>query len=119
MRQGTVAHSTAEAELVASSWAAREMIGLKNLVNEVFPSLKITLVMFGDNEAANLMAACQAGIRKVRHLDLANLYVRTVTEQGLIRVQYVESSKNVADMLTKVLPAQQIRFLMHLMGFSQ
>ena len=75
--------------------------------------------MFGDNEAANLMAACQAGIRKVRHLDLANLYVRSVTEEGLIRVQYVESSKNIAELLTKVLPAQQVRILMHLMSFSQ
>ena len=45
-----------------------------------------------------VLAACQAGIRKVRHLDLANLYVRSVTEEGLIRVQYVESSKKIDEM---------------------
>ena len=45
--------------------------------------------------------------------------LRSVTEKGLIRVQYVKSSKNIADILTKVLPAQQVRFLMHLMSFSK
>jgi hypothetical protein len=109
IRQATITQATCEAELIASSFAARELIGMRNLVQEIFPHLTIHLVMYGDNQAANLIANCQAGVRKVRHLDLASLYVREVTENGTIKVRYVESTMNLADILTKILPEKQVK----------
>ena len=65
IRQATEAHSTSEAELVASSFAVRELLGFRNLIADLFPKLVITLKLYGDNQAANLIANAQAGVRKV------------------------------------------------------
>jgi len=70
------------------------------------------MMMKGDNMAANLIANCQASVRKVRHIDLASLFVRTVTENGLLKVEHVDSAENLADILTKVLGEQRVRSLL-------
>ena len=103
IRQGPVTQATAEAELISASWTARAAIGFRNLLLEIFPDLSVTIEMEGDNQAANLIAMCQASVRKVRHLALASLYVRTVTEEGLARIRYIDSERNGSDILTKVL----------------
>ena len=117
VRQTTPAHSTAEAELVAASWCAREVVGLRNLLQEVFPTHTINIKMLGDNDAANLIASCQAGVRRVRHLDLASLYVRTITRNGEVTVEYIDTNDNIADLLTKVIGHQKLPHLNGLMGF--
>ena len=111
-RQATCAHCTAEAELVAGSWAARETIGVKNLLSEVFDGAQVIATMLGDNQAANLMASCQASVRKLRHIDLASLYVRTVTSNGTLNVDCIDGSRNIADILTKVVGEQKRKALM-------
>ena len=102
VRQPTLSHSTCEAELVAASFCARELIGLANLLGNVF-KCSTRLEMFGDNVAANMIANTQASVRRVRHLDLAALYVRELTDTGRVTVNYVKTTANPADMLTKVL----------------
>ena len=49
---------------------------------------------------------------KLRHVDIYNYWLRQEAQSKLIKVIYVESSKMLADGLTKPLPANQwARFL--------
>ena len=75
--------------------------------------------LLGDNQAANLMAAGQAGVRKVRHLSLADLFVREVCHGGRVTVKYIPTDVNTADMFTKVLPGNKLKPLTTLLGLNE
>ena len=104
-RQVTITLNTQEAEITAASLCAREVVGLCNVLEEVLGAT-VFGALYGDNEAANLLANGQTGVRKVRHLDLAQLYVQEVTADGKLRVHKVHTAENPANQLTKVLGRQ-------------
>jgi len=110
-RQKCICLSTTEAELVAASVVGKETIGLRNLVLSMFPDLIIDIDIRGDNNAANLIANSQAGLRKVRHLSLADLYIRQIIGDHGILVHRVDSKDNPSDMGTKVLGEQLLSHL--------
>lgn len=107
-RQRCITLSTAEAELVASSWAAKELVGTRNFLESIWGRSSphgITFVMklWGDNQAANLIASRQSSVRRVRHLCLSYLFVRDLFTKESILMEYVPSGVNTADALTKLL----------------
>ena len=80
--------------------------------------MSIPILLEGDNMAATLIACRSAGIRKVRHLDLADLFVRQLTEDGRIKVVHVPGEFNTSDLLTKVLPEARLVMLLAIVGMS-
>jgi len=98
--------STAEAEMVAASQAAKELQGTFNFLSDVFPGVKLRRSMRGDNVAANLLGSAQASLRKVRHLSLSHLYVRELASE--VPISYVNTLLNRGDVFTKVLGRQKI-----------
>ena len=102
-KQATTSLSTAEAELVAATLAGREVMGLRNLLQDVFGSDRFSLNMYGDNLASVLIANQQANVRKVRHLSIDRLYIRELTENHNLLVHWVPTDRNPSDFLTKIL----------------
>lgn len=122
-RQRCITLSTAEAELVASTAAGRELIGLRNFLSDMWGEasgykLSFKLKMRGDNVAANLISSRQASLRKVRHLCLADLYIRAIYQDEEVAFEYVPSGCNSSDALTKVLGEQKIQTLLHSLCLS-
>lgn len=115
-RQRSIVLSTAEAELVGCSTGVKELIGCRNLMLTIFgdhahPSqgnLKFDLRIFGDNQAACLISQGNAGVRKVRHLTLADLFTRDVIESEGVIAKWIETNLNSSDPLTKVLGIQKM-----------
>ena len=71
-----------------------------------------SLKIMADNLAANAIGTGTANVRKVRHLILAELFVKRVMTEPLkydapanCGVEFVPSKENPSDMLTKVLSA--------------
>ena len=115
----TVSVGTTEAEITCSSWCARELIAARNFAEEVLPWAQVRQpVAFGDNTAANLIAAGQASVRAVRHLCLQRLFSRQVCKEGLLAVKEKRSAVMTADLLTKVLPPQVVDRLLRLLKIS-
>ncbi len=120
-RQATYSVSTAESEIKALSWAGRTLVGLANVLREVFSALGLAVEeqvhLYGDNAAANLLARRQGAFRKIRHVSLADLWVREATAEGRLKVFDIPSDKNFSDMLTKVMNRARLSFklvLLHL-----
>eukprot|EP00399_MALV-I-05_sp_L67-4_P000114 gene114-25_t len=105
-RQKCIALSTAEAELVAASAAARELQGAFNFLCDIFPRIRFERLIRGDNVAANLLGSAQASLRRVRHLSLAHLYVRELA--GDVPIEYVPTHSNRGDVFAKVLGLQKV-----------
>ena len=116
--QKTVSLSTCEAELGGACFAGKEVLGTQNVASELFPQMSVlTPYLWGDNVSANLIASCSAGLRAVRHLDLANLWIRQKVSSGNLFVRWIPSRENCADILTKVLGIQLAAPLLALMGY--
>ena len=117
--QSTISLSTCEAELTAASWCAKQLIGLVNLFKEIFPCADIrTPCLYGDNRASNLLASNQASLRKHRHLQLPQLWIRQQCADGIIKIFNIATNENSSDMLTKVLAHQKLQYLLKIIHYT-
>ena len=69
-----------------------------------------------DNVAAIYMGERSGSVGRTKHVDVKYHHVREHIEQGFVRLKFVESAKNLADMFTKnvkreVLDAHQGKFV--------
>ncbi|CAA9994716.1 unnamed protein product [Nesidiocoris tenuis] len=101
-RQCSVAISTTEAEVVAASEGAREMIWLKRLVAEL-TELKQTPVLYVDNEAAIRLAQNPEYHKRTKHIKTRHFFVRELVSEYEITVEKIETENQIADVFTKAL----------------
>jgi hypothetical protein len=109
-KQTAVATSTVEAEFMAASLAIKEAIWLKGFLEEIgFPPWSIKL--FCDNQGciANLKNPLYS--KYTKHIAVSFHFAREAIGKGQVDIKYIESAKNVADILTK--PLSQPVFLSH------
>ena len=100
-KQKTPAHSSTEAELVAASAAARDALWIARLtepIGTIFP-----VKLFVDNKSAILVANTEGLLRRVKHLEIQDVYVRVLRARGLITVEFVPGESNWSDLLTKAI----------------
>ena len=96
--QSNVALSSAEAELNAGVKGLSELLGLFNLVSEVFnfvPSLKLCT----DASACRGMLL-RHGAGKVKHLSVKQLWSQEVIQKFAVQVDRVSRANNPADLVT-------------------
>ena len=74
--------------------------------------------LYGDNRAANLLASAQASVRNHRHLQLPQMWVRSLTKEGRLQIFNIDTHLNSSDMLTKVLPHEKLKKLLDLIGYQ-
>ena len=114
-RQASVAISTTEAEIVAASEAAREIIWIKRLLTEL-GQLKETPALQVDNEAAIRLAQNPEFHRRTKHIRTRHFFVRELVTSGQIKIYKVESQRQLADVLTKPLSSVRFRDLCNNLG---
>ena len=133
--QKTVALSTAESEYMSLSAAAQEGIYLRELTTE------LKLFAFGhndsgtgvatvqrsdsskqkvihsfelatDNQAALSIAEQNSPTSRSKHIAVRYYYLRQLVDTRELTLQYVQSTRQLADIFTKALPADRFRTLM-------
>jgi hypothetical protein len=110
--QSTCARSSCHAELIAASLASAEIVHLRNFISELgFPPDGPTIVG-EDNQATIATAGSPVTSQRLRHLQIADMYVRECTSRGKLWLTYVESAINPSDVLTK--PLGRILFYRHI-----
>src|SRR5882762_3940033 len=115
-KQKTVAQSSCDAEYIAVSEVAREAMWLQMLTTELgFPPLCATPLLC-DNQAALVLTEDPSFHTCAKHINTKWHYIRECTENNSIAVSYVPSRDNVADILTKALPAQAFLRLRSFLG---
>jgi len=102
-RQAITAGDTTEAELIAMSSAANELMWAKQLLLDVgLVAVKPTL--WGDNKSANILATNPISSDRSKHIRVRHLRVREYVEADEMVVQWVGTADQLADVFTKVLP---------------
>ncbi len=99
-KQKLVALSTAEAEYVALSECAKDVMWIRNLLIECGINVGVC-VIFCDSQSAMKIAAAEGKCNRSRHISIKYHFIQDLVGKGFIKLEYVTSSRNLADFLTK------------------
>ncbi|CAI7877842.1 unnamed protein product [Closterium sp. NIES-53] len=103
-RSTSVLSSSCEAEIYAGAMAAEELRWLTYLLTDLGEQLRSPPVLYVDNKA--MIALCQE-LRlehKTKHIALQYFLARELQQHGQLRLAYVATRANTADIFTKGLP---------------
>ena len=116
-RDTTVSHSSTEAEIKAIDLAIREATWFRGFLNELgYPQTEPT-VIYTDNLAATILSETNNINDKTGHMVLRINYIYQEQKAGNIKLKWINTENNVADILTKPLPCPSYEYhsktLMH------
>ncbi|CAI7934437.1 unnamed protein product [Closterium sp. NIES-54] len=106
-RSSSVLSSSCEAEIYAGAMAAQKLRWLTYLLTDLGEPPRSPPVLYVDNKA--MLALCREHITK--HIALRYFLARELQQRGQLRLAYVASEANTADIFTKALqPCDHQRF---------
>ena len=106
--QEVTASDTSEAEYVALSEVVKQVLFLRQVQEFMGPSMRVGAVnVFEANEEAIKLATNKHASRRTKHIDVKHHLVRDAPDARKVRVAYVRSGDQHADLLTKPLDMQK------------
>lgn len=118
-KQSTVAESTAEAEFVACCALSKDIVWARNFISEIYgKDLDKPTTIYSDNQSAISLIRNNQNITRVKHLDIKLFAVKEREETEQIKVQYINTTEQQADILTKAIMPKQFIQLRTLMGLA-
>ena len=102
-RQPTVSLSSTEAELISLCNGTKEEIWISNLMREIgIETCPFTI--YEDNIPCIRIAEEPREHQRTKHIDIKYMFIRDVIQAKKMRIQFVKSEDQLADILTKPLP---------------
>jgi hypothetical protein len=114
--QGIVALSTTEAEYVAATSAAQEILWLRNLFTELGYKFNSPSTLYIDNQSALSVAKNPEHHGRMKHLDLRFYWLRDEVDKGMINVVHLPTDEMPADVLTKALGCVKVGEMVEMLG---
>jgi hypothetical protein len=115
----TTALSTTEAEIIAASEGAKELVQLKRLLSELLPDFaKRTPVLYIDNTSALKLTKNPECHKRSKHIEVRHFYVRERYLNNDIEIEHVDGRKQLADLFTKPNERGRFEILCHGIGIT-
>ena len=102
-QQTSVALSTVEAEYVAMSWCAQQMVWMQVWLDEVGIEYVTPGLIKGDNQGVVALTKNTKDHGKVKHIDIRHHYIHELVSSNHITIEHILSTNDVADLFTKPL----------------
>ncbi|CAI7890094.1 unnamed protein product [Closterium sp. NIES-54] len=110
-RFSSVLSSSCEAEIYAGAMAAQELRWLTYLLTDLGEAPRSPPVLYVDNKAMLALSQEHRLEHRTKHIPLCNFLARELQQRGQLRLAYVASQANTADVFTKALqPCDHQRF---------
>ena len=97
----SVTLSSTEAEYFACSEATKEVMFVKNILETMGIDMKVPAVVKMDNTGAIFLANNHTSGQRTKHIDIRVHHVRGHITDGVLKIEFVKSEDNDADILTK------------------
>jgi len=110
-KQATVSRSSTEAEYKALADATAEIIWIQVLLRELWVSLHKPPSLWCDNIGATYLTANPIFHRRMKHVEVDYHFVRERVAMKQLDVRIISSKDQLADIMTKALPAPVFTFL--------
>ena len=96
--------STMDAEYLAATETIRDICWIRNIIAEAKLDLPVPVVLRGDNINTNALANGTSTNNRTHYIDIKYRFVTEKASEGLIRIEWVASDDQTADIFTKPLP---------------
>jgi hypothetical protein len=105
--QRSVSTSTAEAEYHALAYAGKEAVWIRSLLGQLGFTQDQPMTIYGDNQGALALSENPEFHARTKHIDVSAHYIRELTEDHIVKLEYKPTDEMLADCLTKPLKAAQ------------
>lgn len=106
-KQPIVSLSSTEAEFIAAAECTKELLYVKSVIEELLDESVMTELNVDNQSALNIIKNGQFGKRS-KHIDVRFHFINEKVSEGLIKLNYCETNKQIADIFTK--PLCKIKF---------
>ena len=97
----SVTLSSAEAEYYGISELAKEILFVRQLLNHMKIKIEYPMIIETDNVGAMYLSNNYATSQRTHHIDTCYHFVQEFIEDGIIKIKFVRSEENKADIFTK------------------
>ena len=115
-KQELVTLSTAESEYVAATYAAKEALWLRRIINEIFQPLTKPITLYSDSQSAIALTKDGSYHARTKHIDIRYHFIRFVVQDKSISLFYCPTENMTADILTKALPNIKAKHFAYALG---
>jgi hypothetical protein len=105
-KKGSIAQSTIEVEYIETSDASKEAVWLRKFVSGLFGDNLETTVVHCDNKSCIKLTKNPVFHDRSKHIDMRYHYIRDLVQRKNVKLQYIDTSEQVADILTKPLTSR-------------
>lgn len=109
-KQKTIALSTTEAEIIALCKGIQDILWIKGIISEIVSVKNISV--FEDNQSCIRCLTNENNYGRMKHIDIKLKFIRNVISDNCIKIEYISSDAQIADMLTKALPKTKLQTLL-------
>ena len=109
--QRSVTLSSSEAEYVALSEAAKEIKFVYQLLQSIGIEIELPIIVRVDNVRAIFVSENTSTSGRTKHVDIRYRYVNEMVLNGFLKIQFVKTEENVADIFTKNVSSETYRKL--------
>jgi hypothetical protein len=117
-KQKTVAASSCEAEYIAAFSAAKENSWLRSVFHGINLPFENPTTIHCDNNAAICLSEDPLLHDRVKHIDIKYHFIRERAESKELKLKYINTKDNLADIFTKALESPQFTRLRGLLGLQ-
>ena len=93
--------SSTEAGYIALSETCAEILFIKQVLEFLNVKIKFPIIVHVDNTGAIYLANNQSMGQRTKHVDVRYHFVREFVEDGMVKIVFVKSAENKADLFTK------------------
>jgi len=117
-KQETTTLSTTESEYMAVVEAAKEVLWLRQLLEELGFRQEEATTILDDNIGCIQLGTTAITLPRSKHIDVRHHFVREKVERGELELKFTKSVMNVADLMTKAIPTQLLESHVATLGLS-
>jgi hypothetical protein len=99
--QRNVTLSSTEAEYVAVSEVCAEILFVRQIITFLGTEVALPIIVKVDNIGAIYLATNSTTSQRTRHIDVRYHFVREYVQDGTVKIIFVRSAENDADIYTK------------------
>ena len=93
--------SSTKAEYVAMSEVVKDVIFLRNILESIGEEVEFPIIVEVDNTGAIFLGLNRTTGQRTKHIDIRYHYVREYIDDGIVKVVFVSTKENDADIFTK------------------